>query len=291
MRGPSIVRRSLPGWGPSSPGAVARTICAYVALTALALVLMLPFLWMVSTSLADQFEVYSYPPKLWPSQPHWDNYAKALTQLPFGRFFLNSLVMSLGTVGGQLLICSMAAYGFARLRFAGKGVVFGSYLATMLIPQIVLVIPLFLVVQAFGWMNTYWALIVPFVNSVWGIFLLRQFFLTLPRELEEAARLDGASEWTIFTRIILPLSKPALATLAIFAFISTWQSFLWPLIVTDSMSMRPVEVGVAMFSTLYTTNLPYQMAAAVTVTLPIIVVFLVAQRYFIRGIALSGVRG
>lgn len=210
---------------------------------------------------------------------------------PFGRFFLNTLIVALASVAGQLIFCSMAAYAFARLRFKGRDKLFGLYLATMMIPAIVTIIPAFLIINMFGWMNTYWALFTPTVSSVWGIFLLRQFFQTIPRDLEDAARVDGASEFTIFWRIILPLSKPALATLAIFAFMGSWKDFLWPLIVTNRMDMRTVEVGIATFSNLYNTDWPHQMAAAVVVMLPIIIVFFIAQKYFVRGITLTGLKG
>ncbi len=263
----------------------------YGVLLLFAFSMLVPFLWMVSSSLMTEMEVYRFPPKLWPSKPHWENYREALTLLPFGRFFLNSLIISFFTVLGQLFVCSLAAYSFSRLRYRGRNSIFAVYLSTMMIPTIVTMIPLYLIVDAFGWINRYEAMIVPFLNSVWGIFLLRQFFLTIPPELEDAARIDGASSWTIYWRIILPLSKPALATLAIFSFMASWKEFLWPLIVTNSMEMRPVEVGIALFHSVHITNWPYQMAAAVVVMLPIVVVFFFTQRYFIKGIALTGIKG
>ncbi len=266
-------------------------IATMAVLLAAALTMLAPLLWMVSSSLMDELEVYRQPPRLWPDSPRWGNYPAALGLLPFGRFFLNTAIMALGIIAGQLVVCSLAAYSFARLRFRGREAAFVLFLSTLMVPQIVTLIPAYLIVHGLGWLNTYWALIVPFVNSVWGIFLLRQFFLTLPRELDESARLDGASEWTILFRVILPLAKPALTTLAVFAFLSTWQSFMWPLIVTDRMEMRPVEVGIAMFQSLYTRNWPYQMAAAVTVMIPMIVVFALAQRHFTRGISLTGLKG
>lgn len=266
-------------------------VATYAVLIMGAVTMLIPFLWMLSTSLMDDLEVYSYPPKLLPDRFRWENYREALTMLPFGRFFINSIIITAASVIGQLVTCSMAAYAFARLDFRGRNKIFGLYLATMMIPTIVTLIPAFLIVSAFGWVNTYWALFTPTLTSVWGIFLLRQFFMTIPRDYEDAARLDGASEWTIFTRIVLPLSKPALATLSIFAFMASWKDFLWPLIVTNTKEMRPLEVGIAMFSSLYSTNWPYQMAAAVVVLIPIVVVFFFAQKYFIEGIALSGLKG
>jgi multiple sugar transport system permease protein len=269
----------------------AGTILMYFGLMAIALSMLIPFLWMLSTSLMDEMEVYQFPPKFIPSLWKWGNFAEAMTLQPFGRFFLNSLIVALASVVGQLTFCSMAAYAFARLQFRGREKIFILYLSTMMIPAIVTIIPAFLIITTFGWMNTYWALFSPTVSSVWGIFLLRQFFLTIPKEFEDAARVDGASEFMIFLKVILPLSKPALATLAIFAFMGSWKDFLWPLIVTNRIDMRTVEVGIASFSNLYTTDWPHQMAAAVVVMLPIIIVFLFAQKYFVKGITMSGIKG
>lgn len=253
--------------------------------------MLLPFLWMLSTSLMGELEVYQFPPKLVPSTFRWSNFVEAMTLQPFGRFFLNTAIITAASVAGQLLFCSMAAYAFSRLRFAGREKIFALYLSTMMIPAIVTIIPAFLLITAFGWVNTYWALFTPTLSNVWGIFLLRQFFQTIPKDFEDAARVDGASEFTIFWRIILPLSKPALATLAIFAFMGSWKDFLWPLIVTNRVDMRTVEVGIVNFSTLYQTDWPHQMAAAVVVMLPIVLVFFFAQKYFIRGITLTGLKG
>ena len=275
---------------PSIPARLGR-IATYAVLAVLGATMLIPFVWMVSTSLMTDLEVYQFPPRLLPEDPQWSNYAGALTQLPFGRYFLNTILVTLASVAGQLVTCSMAAYAFARLDFKGRDALFGLYLATMMIPTIVTLIPAFLIINAFGWMNTYWALFTPLLTSAWGIFLLRQFFQTLPRDYEDAARLDGASAWTIYWRIILPLSRPALATLAIFAFMNAWKDFLWPLIVTTDNDMRTVEVGIAMFSSIYGTNWPYQMAAAVVVLVPILVAFFLTQKYVIEGISLTGLKG
>lgn len=269
----------------------ASAILSYTALLVLAVTMLFPFLWMMSTSLMGDLEVYQFPPKFFPTTFKWSNFAEALTLQPFGRFFLNTTIVALASVVGQLVFCSMAAYAFARLRFKWRDRIFGLYLATMMIPAIVTIIPAFLIINMFGWMNTYWALFTPTLSSVWGIFLLRQFFQSIPKDLEDAARIDGASEFTIFWRIVMPLSKPALATLAIFAFMGSWKDFLWPLIVTNRMDMRTVEVGIANFSSLYQTDWPHQMAAAVMVMFPIVLVFVVAQRYFVRGITLTGIKG
>jgi multiple sugar transport system permease protein len=253
--------------------------------------MLLPFLWMVSTALMGEQEVYRFPPKFLPSHWRWSNFTEALTMQPFGRFFVNSIIVALASVAGQLLFCSMAAYAFARLRFRWRDRLFAFYLGTMMIPAIVTMIPAFLLITTFGWMNTYQALITPGLSSVWGIFLLRQFFQSIPRDLEDAARIDGASEFTIFVKIVLPLSKPALATLAVFAFLGSWKDFLWPLLVTNRMDMRTLEVGIASFSGMYQTDWPHQMAAAVVVMLPLVFVFFLAQRYFVRGITMTGMKG
>ena len=253
--------------------------------------MLVPFLWMVSTSFMDEFEVFHFPPHLVPSDPVWSNYPSALTALPFARFFLNSAIMSLFIVVGHLFTAATAGYAFARLRFPGRDKVFILFLANLMVPVIVLLIPRFLIVNALGWVDSYMGLIITELVSVWGIFLMRQYFLSIPRDLEDAARIDGASEWQVFYRVALPLAKPALATVALFSFVETWKSFLWPLIVTRSMAMRPVEVGIAAFHGIYVSNWPYQMAAAVVAVVPILVLFLFTQRYFVRGIQLAGLKG
>lgn len=263
----------------------------YLLVAVLGLSMLLPFLWMLSTSLMDEFEVFQFPPRLVPADPVWSNYPNALTAAPFGRFFLNSAVMSLFIVAGHLFTAATAGYAFARLRFPGRDRVFMLFLANLMVPVIVLLIPRFLLVGALGWVDSYMGLIVTELVSVWGIFLMRQYFLSVPRELEDAARIDGASEWQVFWRVALPLARPALATVALFSFVETWKSFLWPLIVTRSMAMRPVEVGIATFHGLYFSNWPYQMAAAVVAVVPILILFLFTQRYFVRGIQLAGLKG
>lgn len=261
-----------------------------LAIVLLGVSMVLPFLYMISTALMDEFEVLRYPPALVPRHPHLHNFPAALTALPFWRFFVNSGIVSLAVVAGQVLTSASAAYAFARLKFPGRDRVFLVFLSVLMVPGVVLVIPRFLIVNTLGWVDSYAGLITTELVSVWGIFLLRQFFLTMPRELEDAARLDGAGEWRIFWRVILPLSKPALATLAVFAFVDQWKSFLWPLVVTRSVRMQTVEIGIASFHGIYYTNWPYQMAAAVAAVVPLVVLFFVAQRYFIRGIQLTGLK-
>ncbi len=266
-------------------------ILVFAALTALAVTMLAPFLWMVLTSFMDELEVFHFPPRFWPQQWLFANWPEALTSLPFARFFLNSAVMSAGITLGQLVFCSMAGYAFARLDFPLRNSIFLAFLSFLMVPVIVLVIPRFLLVNGLGWIDTFAGLIIPEMVSVWGIFLMRQFFLGLPRDLEDAARIDGAGEWAIFRRIVLPLSKPALATLGVFSFVGSWQSFLWPLIATRSLHMRTMEIGIASFHTIYSDNWPLQMAAATAGVLPLVVLFFFAQRYFVRGIALTGMKG
>ncbi|MGH7503139.1 MAG: carbohydrate ABC transporter permease [Longimicrobiales bacterium] len=267
------------------------SLLAWSLAVVLALTMLVPFLYMISTSLMDELEVFSHPPPLLPAAPRWQNYPEALTALPFGRFFFVSAVTSCAVVLATLLTSATAAYAFARLDFPGRDRVFLLYLATLMVPAIVLLLPRFLLVNALGWIDTFRGLIVTEAVQVWGIFLLRQYFLSVPRDLEDAARIDGAGEWRVFTSIALPLAQPALATVALFVFVDQWKALLWPLIVTRSMDMRTIEVGISRFAGLYYSNWPYQMAAAVVAILPILILFVFAQRYFIRGIQLTGMKG
>jgi len=249
-----------------------------------------PFVVMLTTSLMDEFEVFQYPPRLLPSIPRWENYPAALTALPFGRFYLNSVVFAGVVVVGQVVTSALAGFAFARLDFPGRGRLFGLVLSTLMVPVVVILIPRFLIIHALGWVDTVQGLVSTELVSVWGIFLLRQAFLALPRDLEDAARLDGAGEWQVFWHVAVPSVRPALATLALFAFVDAWKNYLWPLIATRSLDRRTVEVGVAAFHGFYYSNWPYQMAAAVAAVVPLLVVFTVAQRYFIRGIVLTGMK-
>lgn len=253
-------------------------------------VMVAPFLVMVSTSLMDEFEVFREPPPLLPLHPHWGNYPAALGALPFGRFFSNTLVFAGWAVAGQVVTSALAGYAFARLRFPGRGRIFAVTLGLLMVPGVVLLIPRFLLLHSLGWVDTVHGLVSTELVSIWGIFLLRQAFQAVPRDLEDAARLDGAGPFAVFWHVALPAVRPALATLALFAFVDAWKAYLWPLIATRSLDHRTVEVGVAAFHGFYTSNWPFQMAAAVAAALPLLLVFLLAQRYFIRGIQLTGFR-
>jgi len=256
----------------------------------LAATMLLPFLWMIATSFMDELEVFRFPPRLVPESLRWENYVGALTTRPFGRYFLNSFVFASAVVVGQLFTAATAGYAFAKFDFRGRDRLFMLYLSTMMVPAVVVLIPRFLLVDALGWIDTYGGLISTELVSVWGIFLMRQYFRSVPRELEDAARIDGAGPWRVFWTISLPLAKPALATIGLFAFIDAWKNLLWPLVVTRSMTMRTVEVGIASFHGTFVMNWPYQMAAAVTAVIPIVILFFLTQRYFVQGIQLTGFR-
>jgi len=277
----------------------------HLVLAAGALTTIVPFLWMISTSLKPESEIFRFPPVWVPSLWKWDNYADAMKAAPFGRYFLNTIIYSVAITASNLLFCSMAAYAFARLRFRGRNLLFILVLGTMMIPGQVTMVPVFIMLKRWpllggndllgvgghGLLNTYTGLVLPGAVGAFGIFLLRQFFMTLPRELEDAARIDGCSEIGIYWRIILPLSKPAMATLGIFTFTAAWNEFLWPLLIMSKESMKTLQVGLQVFQTQYTTRWDLLMAGTVVVTLPVLIIFLFGQRYFTRGIALSGIKG
>jgi len=270
-------------------------LLGFATLCALALLMLTPFLWMLLTSLKTQQEAFQYPPSLFPASPQWQNYTQLFTLVPFGRYFFNTVIVTVAVVAGQLIISSMAAYAFARLKFVGRDFIFLFYLATMMVPFQITLIPLYLLVFQLGWVNTYWGLIAPGLSSAYGIFLLRQAFLTMPEELSDAARIDGATEYGIYWRIFLPLNGPALATLGVFAFLGTWTDLLWPLLIVRDERLRTLELGLSYFNSsvpqFVQPNWPLLMAAAVVVMLPVIIVYLFTQRYFTEGIAVSGVKG
>jgi ABC-type glycerol-3-phosphate transport system permease component len=279
----------------TTPQVILTHIIGYIVLLIVAGMMIVPFMWMVTTSLKAPGTEFGYPPQILPTQVNFDNYNTLFTNLPFFRYFVNTVIVTLFTVAGQLIICSLAAYGFARLNFMGRDTVFILYLTTMMIPFQITLIPLYLIVTQLGWVNTYQGLIVPGISSAFGIFLLRQSFLNIPRDYQDAARIDGANEFTIFVRIFLPLNGPTLATLGVFAFMGTWTDLLWPLLIARSPEMRTLELGLAYFNArpnaFLQPNWPLLMAGSVVVMLPVLIVYLVAQRYFIQGIALSGVKG
>ncbi len=268
----------------------AGSITLHVVMYALAFITVAPFLWMVLTSFKELGDILTYPPSWVPRVFVWDNYTNAFQAAPFGRYYFNSMFVAVTVTLGQIITCSMAAYAFARLRFRGRDVLFYLFLGTMMIPGQVTMIPSFMVLHWFGWIDTYQALIVPGLASAFGTFLMRQFFMTIPRDLEDAAAIDGCGRFGILWRIILPLARPALATLAVFTFMGVFNDFLWALIVVSSEDMRTVQLGLAIFRDRYQTDWGQLMAASVASTLPILTVFFFAQKYFIKGITLSGIK-
>jgi ABC-type glycerol-3-phosphate transport system permease component len=279
-----------------------RTIL-YAVLIVGGILMMVPFLWMVVTSLKTRAEVFGAAPLSLPTGAHWENYEKMWNGLPgvtFGTFFLNSLKLALLNTAGQLVTCSMAAYAFAAIPFRGRGPLFGLLLATLIIPTQVVLVPNFILWRSlpnpfsesgsfYGTQEPLW--VGAWLGGAFGTFLLRQFFLAVPAELADAARVDGANPWQIFRRIYLPLAKPALATLAIFTFMWTWNDLLNPLIYLQHLDQYTTTVGLAFFQGQYVGKWPEMMAGALVSLAPMILLFVIAQQYFVRGIALSGLKG
>jgi multiple sugar transport system permease protein len=263
----------------------------HLVLIPIAVVMVIPLVWMVVTSLQTLEETRHYPPSLVPTSLQFRNYTDVLQQAPFARWFVNTLLVTLACVVGNLLFCSLAGYAFARIRFFGREVAFILILATLMVPFQVVIIPTFLIVRSFHLIDTLGALILPNLAGAFGIFMLRQFFRTLPVELEEAARIDGASRLGILFKIVLPLSGPALATLAVITFMWTWNDFLWPLITIYNPNNMTIQLGLATFQGAHQTNTNLLMAANVMSMLPVLLLFFFAQRYFIRGIATTGLKG
>ncbi|QAY59087.1 carbohydrate ABC transporter permease [Microbacterium protaetiae] len=252
-------------------------------------VVILPFLWMFTTSLQSRAETYTNSSVL-PTSWHWENYVHAWQAAPFGQYYLNSIVMAIGIVGGHLVFDSLAAYAFARLHFPLRNTLFVVLLAALMIPTFVTIIPAYTIVANLGWIDSYAGLIVPRMADVFGIILLRQYFSSIPVELDDAARIDGCSRAGTFFRIIVPLSRPAFATLAIFSFLFAWNDFLWPLLVTNTDDVRTIQIGLSAFVGRYGTSWNYLMAGTLTATIPSIVVFLFFQRALVRGIATTGLK-
>ncbi len=271
---------------------LAKGFVMYAVILAMAAVTLIPFLWMLSTSLKTREQLYAFPPEWIPDPLTFDSYRILFDPLPFGTFFLNSLQVAVLATFGSLLACSLAAYAFARLRFPGRDVIFALLLTTMMIPAQVLLLPLFILYKNIGWLDTLYPLWVPaFFGSAFGTFLLRQFFLSLPSELTDAAKIDGASHFGIYWRIVLPLAGPGLATLGIFTFMGSWNSFLVPLIVINKIALRTVPLGLAALQGSNEIRLNAVMAASTLSILPILVVFFFAQKYFVQGVVLTGIKG
>jgi multiple sugar transport system permease protein len=262
----------------------------HALLLPLSLLMLTPLLWMAMTSIQTPSEAQQFPPVL-PSGIHWQNYTNALHAAPFGRFFLNTTIVTGACVLGNLVFCSLAGYAFARLRFFGNNVVFVLILATLMVPFQVVMIPTFIIMRHLGLIDSLGALILPNLVTPFGIFLMRQFFRTLPIDLEEAARIDGCSRLGVLFRIVLPLSGPALATLAVITFLNSWNDFLWPLVAIQSEPHMTLQLGLATFQGAHTTNWTLLMAGNVMATLPMLAAFVIAQKQFVNSIASAGVKG
>lgn len=276
----------------------------YVVLTVIAMVMIVPFVWMILTSLKTPQDLAATPPSFLPAQWAWGNYAEALAAAPFLTYARNSLIIAVSHTAINLVIASMAGYALARLRFRGSELVFIGFVAALMIPTYTKIIPEFLIVRFMplfggndilgqggtGWLDTWWALIVPGAVTPFAVFLFRQFYLDLPVELEEAARLDGVSELGIWARIMTPLVKPAFITVALLTFESSWNNFLWPLLVTRTDSMRVIQVGLSVFRTENDTQWAFLMAGTTLATVPMVVLFLLGQKYFVRGFANAGIK-
>ena len=268
-------------------------IVTHVLMIALSIIMLFPFVTMLLTSTMTLSQAYSFPPDLIPKPFTIAPYFQALELRPFHIYLLNSLAVAIVITVGRLFTCSLAAFAFARLQFPGRDAIFYIYLSTLMLPEQVTLIPLFFIIKNFGWIDRYQGLTVPFIVTAFGVFLLRQFFLTIPRELEDAAIIDGCGPFGLYWRIILPLAIPGLAALGVLTFVNAYNMFVWPLIVTNSDAMRTIVVGIGLLTADNTnlTNWPRMMAISSIAVIPSLLIFIFGQRYFVQGITLSGLKG
>ena len=271
--------------------AVLRRVLLYIVLILIAVIMVVPFLWMLSTSLKTQYDAVKIPPVWIPDPPQWENYVKLFTEQPMSQFMLNTIKIVFFVVLGQLFFSSLAAYSFARISFKGRNVVFFFYIATLMVPGQVTMIPTYLMFAKAGLTDNHLALILPAFFSAFGVFLLRQFFMSLPRELEEAAEIDGCNPFMTYWRIMLPLVVPAMLTLGMFTLMNTWNDYMGLLIYLSSPEKYTMTLGIAYFKGVYTTQWNLVMAGSIVSVVPILIAYLCAQKYFIEGIAFSGVKG
>jgi multiple sugar transport system permease protein len=272
--------------------AAVRHAALYAGMAVVAFFMLVPFYWMVQTSFSPKMAAFTYPPRWFPPEITIDNYVRMTVVMPFVQFYLNSTTITGSVLLGQLVICSLAGYSFARLHFPFRGQMFAFVLGAMMIPHIVNIIPLYVMFKSVGWINTFYPLIVPAIfTASFGTFLMRQYFMTIPEELEDAARVDGAGTMTIFARIMIPLAKPVLAALAIFTFMGTWNDFFTPLIFINSKSKMTITLGIAALQGEFASEWTVMMAAATASVIPILAVYIVGQKHFIQGITLTGLKG
>lgn len=277
-----LLKRSVWSW---------KKFLIHAVLIAGAIVMTTPFLWMVLTSFKSFGESTQVPPVIFPSKLRWQNFTEIFVSLPFLKFYWNTIITTLFKTLGQLLFCSLAAYAFARIEFPGRNFLFILLLSILMVPNQAYVIPQYLLMVHLEWLNSLKALIVPGITSAFGTFLLRQFFLTLPSELEDAAKLDGCNHFQIYWRIMLPLAKPGLIAQAIFTILWSWNDLMWPLIVNNSPDKMPLSAGLSSLQGQFLTNFPVLMAGSLLATWPMILMFIFLQKYFVEGIALSGSKG
>ncbi|OWV81933.1 sugar ABC transporter ATP-binding protein [Rhizobium sp. R634] len=268
-----------------------KTVLLYAIVITVTVVMLMPFAWMLSASLKLSRDVFAFPIEWIPSQPQWHNYVDIWTKIPLALFIYNTSKLTIIVTLLQLLTSSFAAYAFAKLNFPYKNTLFLGYIATIAMPWQVYMVPQFLLMREFGLNNTHLALICLQAFTAFGVFLMRQFYMSIPTELCEAARIDGMNEYQIWARIMLPLSKPALSTLTIFTFVSTWNDFLGPMIYLTKTELKTVQIGLRMFISQYSAEYGLIMAASVVALVPVLVVFLALQRFFVEGIASTGLKG
>lgn len=269
-----------------------KKVIVYSFLILFSIIMVFPFLWMISSSLMTDPEIFHFPPKFFPSEPQWVNYKNVVESMPFFRFIFNTFKISLISTFGLLLSSVISAYAFARINFPGKKLIFSVLLSTMMLPGVVTMIPVFLIFKEIGWYNSHLPLIVPsFFGGAYGIFLLRQFIKTLPIELEEAAFIDGANRATIIFKLIIPNTKPALATLGVFTFMGSWNNLLGPLIYITDYEKMPLTVGLAALIGQYATKYNLLLAGGLISIFPMMLLFIFAQRYFVQGIVMTGIKG
>ncbi len=268
-----------------------RRILFLIPILASSILMLLPFAWMLSASLKTNIDVFKFPIEWIPKNPQWQNYVTIWSKIDFGRYYFNTIKLTVIITLLQLATCSLAAYAFAKIDFPERNALFVAYIATLIVPFQVIMIPQFILFRRLGLVNRHLALILLQAFSPFGVFLMRQFYLSVPNELVESARIDGLSEFGIYRKIMLPLSKPALASLTIFTFVFVWNDFLGPLIYLHSGQLRTIQLGIRMFISQYSAEYSLIMAASVCSLIPVIIVFLACQKYFVEGIALTGLKG
>jgi alpha-1,4-digalacturonate transport system permease protein len=272
-------------------GFVLKRLPLYVFLILGSIGMITPFVWMISSALKPNNEIFAVPPTFFPKEPNWGNILEAWNSGNFTQYFINTTIISVVTTVITLFICSIAGYTFAKYQFMGRKILFILFLGTMMVPMQVTMIPVFLMMSKLELLNSYWSVILPLTANAYGVFLMRQFMLTIPTELIEAARIDGCSEFRIFWQVVLPLTKPALTTLGILSFLAAWNEFLWPLIMLDSPEMMTLQVALTQFQGQYEVKWNLLMAASALSMLPIVLIFIFFQRYLVEGIAMSGLKG